>query len=96
MAGGGRSGVWRSRERAHNKLIISSERAQVWDRRSRAGSADGNDDGLLRTIASRLRTEAKTRMPIWRSGSEGERCELRTEAGELLTLAQLIGEGLFV
>ena len=61
-----------------------------------AGSADGNDDGLLRTIASRLRTEAKTRMPIWRSGSEGERCELRTEAGELLTLAQLIGEGLVV
>ena len=64
---GGRSGVWRSRERARNKLIISSERAQGWDRRSWAGLADGNNDGLF-----------------------------RTEAGELLTLAQLIDEGLVV
>ena len=49
--GGGRSDVWRSRERAHNKLIISSKRARIWDRRSRAGLADCNNDGLLRTFA---------------------------------------------
>ena len=58
--GGGRSDVWRSRERAHNKLIISSERARFLDRHSWPDLADGNNDGLLRTIASRIRTEEKT------------------------------------